>query len=331
MGKLLPARKSPILVCLAACLLWMVPAQAQDYPKGPVQLVVPMAAGGAADIFWRAVVDSLAKNLNGTISVINKPGGGGVVGTSSVVNSKPDGYTVAGVNSDTLNVTPFFTPDIPFDSITDLTYIANLGMFMTTIAVRAESPFKTLEEVDAFAKANPKKLKAGVPGIGTMPYMTLHIFNYDAKVDIVPVAFGGGGEVLPQLLGGHLDLAFVAFPTIKSQLLAGKIRVLAVVSPKRHPSYRDIPTAAEKGYKQAVITTGIGLLGPKGLSPAVVKRWEDVAEKTMKEPSVVSAVQQLDYVADFKRGEEFKKGIVYEKNFFKELLDKAGVKPGPQK
>ena len=331
MEKKFGAREYMILFFSVAVFFWVVPTEAQDYPKSTVQLVVPMAPGGAADIFWRAVADPLSKNMNGSIAILNKAGGGGVVGTSTVVNSKPDGYTLAGVNSDTLNITPLFTPDISFDTVNDLTYIAKLGIFLTTIAVRAESPFKTLEEVDAFAKANPKKLKAGVPGIGTMPYMTLHIFNQDAKVDIVPIAFGGGGEVLPQLLGGHIDLAFIAIPTVKSQLLAGKIRLLAVVSPKRHPAYPDIPTAAEKGYKQAVITTGIGLLGPKGLPPSVVKKWEDVAEKTMEDPNVVSAIQKFDYIADFKRGEDFRKGIVSEMTFFKDLLDKVGVKPGVKK
>ncbi len=331
MNKRIGLRKYVILLLLAGSFLWMAPAQAQDYPKSPVQLVVPFAPGGATDIFWRTLADSLSKNLNGAIGVVNKPGGGGIVGLSSVVNSKPDGYTIAAGNSDTLNITPLFTPSIPVDTINDLTYIAKLSIFLHTMAVRTESPFKTIEDVAAFAKANPKKLKAGTPGVGTSPYMALHIFNQDAKVEITPIAFGGGGEVVPQLLGGHIDLAFISIPPIKSQYLAGKARILSMFSPKRHPAYPDIPTAIEKGYKQTIITTGIGLVGPKGRPPAVIKKWEEVAEKTMKDPAVIAAIQKFDYVADFKKGEEFKKEIVDEMAFFKTLMEKAGIKPDAKK
>jgi tripartite-type tricarboxylate transporter receptor subunit TctC len=329
--KKIGTKKYMILFLLATCFLWTASSEAQDYPKSTVQLVVPFAPGGATDIFWRAVTDTLSKNMNGTIAILNKTGGGGIVGTSSVVNSKPDGYTLAAGNSDTLNLTPLFTPDIPFDTVNDLTYIAKLAIFLHTLAVRTESPFKTIEEVAAFAKANPKKLKAGTPGVGTTPYMALHIFNQDAKVEITPVAFGGGGEVVPQLLGGHVDCAFISIPPIKSQFLAGKARILAMFSPNRHPAYPDIPTAVEKGYKQTIITTGIGLVGPKGLPLAIVKKWEEAAEKTMKDPNVISAIQKFDYVADFKRGEIFKKEIVDEMAFFKSLMEKAGIKPEVKK
>lgn len=300
---------------------------AQDYPKATVQIVVPFAPGGATDIFWRAVADALGKNIGGTIAILNKPGGGGIVGTSTVVNAKPDGYTLAAGNSDTLNLTPLFTPNIPFDTINDLTYIAKFAIFLHTVSVRTESPFKTLEDLVSYARANPKKLKAGTPGVGTTPFMALHIFNQDANVEIVPVAFGGGGEVVPQLLGGHIDAAFISIPPIKSQYLAGKARILAMFSEKRHPSYPDIPTAFEKGYKKTIITTGIGLVGPKGLPSSIVKKLEEAAEKTMKDPAVISAIQKFDYVADFKRGEEFRKEVADEMAFFKDLMQKAGIKP----
>ena len=331
MGKRINSKKYIIFLLLAGSFMWMAPAQAQDYPKGTIQLVVPFAPGGATDIFWRTLADSLAKNLNGTVGVLNKPGGGGIVGLSSVVNSKPDGYTLAAGNSDTLNITPLFTPGIPLDTVNDLTYIAKLAIFLQTLAVRAESPFKTLEDVAAFARANPKKLKAGTPGVGTSPYMAAHIFNQDAKMEITPIAFGGGGEVVPQLLGGHIDLAFVAIPPIKSQYLAGKARILAMFSRNRHPVYPDIPTAFEKGFKQTIITTGIGLVGPKGLPAAVVRKLEEVGEKTMKDPNVIAAIQKFDYIADFKKGEEFKKEIVDEMAFFKVLMEKAGIKPDAKK
>jgi tripartite-type tricarboxylate transporter receptor subunit TctC len=141
-------------------------------------------------------------------------------------------------------------------------------------------------------------------------------------VEVTPVAFGGGGEVVPQILGGHVDFAFISMPPIKSQFVAGKIRILALFSKKRNPLYPDIPTAAEKGLKRTVIETGIGLVGPKGLPPAVVKKWEEVAELAMKDPNIISAIQKFDYIADFMKGEDYKKEIGEEFADFKQLMGK---------
>ena len=309
-----------------ACSFLAASSVAQDYPKGTVQIVVPFTPGGATDIFGRTLGDNLSKKVNATFSVLNKPGGGGIVGMSSVVNAKPDGYTICIGNSDTLNITPLFTKDIPFDTIQDLTYIVKLVTFPHTIAVRAESPFKTLEDLVAFARANPKKLKSCTPGVGTTPYMALHLFNHDANVELVPVAFGGGGETVPAILGGHVDFGFIGFPPIKTQFVAGKIRVLAFLSKNRHPLYPDVPTAFEKGYKQTVIDTAIGLVGPKGLPPAVISKWEELAHMAVNDPQFVSAIQKFDFVVDFKRGEEYRKEIADEFAVFKKLLPAAGVK-----
>jgi tripartite-type tricarboxylate transporter receptor subunit TctC len=112
---------SLILLSLVACFLQPAPSTAQDYPRGNVQLVVPFPPGGATDIFWRTLGDYLSKNMKTSIAIVNKTGGGGIVGMSTVVNSKPDGYTLCAGNSDTLNITPLFTSDIPFDTINDLT------------------------------------------------------------------------------------------------------------------------------------------------------------------------------------------------------------------
>ena len=313
---------SLILLSLVACFLQPAPSTAQDYPRGNIQLVVPFPPGGATDIFWRTLGDYLSKNMKTSIAIVNKPGGGGIVGMSTVVNSKPDGYTLCAGNSDTLNITPLFTSDIPFDTINDLTYIAKLAIFPQGMAARTESQFKSVEDIIAFARANPKKLKAGTPGVGTSPYMAARLFNRDARVDITPVAFGGGGEVVPQILGGHVDFAFIAMPPIKAQYDAGKIRCLAFFSKQRHPLYPNIPTAYEKGLKRTIIETGIGLVGPKGLPPAVVTKWEEIAQMTMKDPNVVSAVQKFDYVVDFKPGEVYKKEIAEEFADFKELMGK---------
>jgi tripartite-type tricarboxylate transporter receptor subunit TctC len=315
-----------VLFVMAASVLWVRPAGAQQYPKGTVQIVVPFSPGGSTDIFWRTLSDTLSKHLGANLAVLNKPGGGGVVGVSSVVTAKSDGYTLAAGNSDTLNITPLFTSEIPFDPVNSLTYLFKMAFFPQCIAVRADSPFKTLEDLAAFARANPKKLKAGTSGVGTSPYMAVHMFNDDAGVEITPVAFGGGGEVVPNLLGGHVDFAFVAVPPVKPQVVAGKARILAILSLKRHPLHPDIPTAVEKGFKKTVVETGLGLVGPRGLPAPVVRKWEKVAQETLKDPTVIAGIQKLDYVVDYMNGESYKKDVAREFEYFKKLMANVGGK-----
>jgi tripartite-type tricarboxylate transporter receptor subunit TctC len=160
-----------ILSVILVCFLWIGSSQAQDYPGSPVQIVIPYSPGGLTDIFWRTISDSLASNIKGTIVIVNKPGGGGVVGTSFVVNSKPDGYTLVNISPEAVSIAPAFTPNIPYDSEKDIAYIAKASTVGFGFAVRNESPFKTLEELVAFAKVNPGKLKtAGMGIVGTPPH-----------------------------------------------------------------------------------------------------------------------------------------------------------------
>lgn len=312
-----------ISLLLAVCILGVAPAVAQDYPKGPIQLVVPFSSGGATDIFWRTLGEQFSKNIKANIAIVNKPGGGGIVGMSTVVNAKPDGYTICAGNSDTVNITPLFTKDLPFDTINDPTYIVKVANFPQALVARTESPFKTLDDVIAYARANPKKLKASTPGLGTNPYMALQLLNYEAKADIVPVNFTGGGESVTAILGGHVDLGGIAVPPVKTQVLAGKIRILAIFSKQRHPAFPDVPTAYEKGYKQTLVDTGMGIVGPKGLPAEVIKKWEQVVQQTLKDPAVIAAIHKFDFVPDYQTGEEYKKEVADELALFKKILGQS--------
>lgn len=309
------------LFTLLACLLWIGSSYAQDYPKGPVQIVIPFGPGGLTDIFWRSTSEFMGSNMKATIVLVNKPGGGGVVGTSFVANAKPDGYTLVSANSDPMSMSPVFTPNVPYNPETDFTFIAKMAAFAFTISVRSDSPFKKIEEVIAFAKANPKKLKTAVMGIGSTPHIILEALNRDAKIEVTPVPFDSGGESVTNLLGGHTDLCIVSLPSLKSHVLAGKARILAFCSPKRLPDFPDIPTMGEKGYHKSSIATGVGLAGPKGLAPAVVSKWEEAMDRTMKDPKVIAVIEKLGgVVIDFKSGEGYKKDLLADLATFKEIL-----------
>ncbi len=276
----------------------------------------PTSSGGVS-------ADTLARNINGTISLVNKTGGGGVVGTSFVVRVHSDGYTLVSANSDSLNIAPVFTPDVPYNPEKDFTYLAKLVLFPGTIAVRAEAPYKTLEELVAFARANPKKLKAGVAGMGTKPHMNIELFNREAKIEITPIPFGGGGEAVTNLLGGHVDLGILSIPSRQIACPAGLRpafwRCFLLSVPQILPQ---VPTMAERGYKSSNITTGVGLpAGPKGMAPAIARKWEDAVEKTMKDPRVAAVVDKVGgLILDFKDGEGYKKEILADLGIFKEII-----------
>ena len=320
-------RISLILFVALTCLFWVGGSQAQDYPKGPVQVIIPFGPGGLTDLFWRSVSEFIGANLKGTVVLVNKPGGGGVVGTAFSSVAKPDGYTLVSANSDPLTISPVFTANVPYNTEKDFTFIAKLAAFAQTISVRADSPFKTLEELVAFAKANPRKLKSSVMGVGSVPHTILGVFNQEAGLEINFVPFDSGGETVTNLIGGHTDMCVVSVSAINSQVQAGKARMLGICSPRRLPEYPGVPTLAERGYKKSSIATAVGLGGPKGLAPVIVNKWEEALDKTMKDPKVIGAVEKLGgAVVDFKSGEEYKKELLADLATFRQVLPTLGGK-----
>lgn len=309
--------KAGFLLLLASVfVLGIGGAQAEDYPKSTVQFVIPYSPGGLTDIFYRTISDGLAKNIGGHIAMINKRGGGGMIGTSYVVNTKPDGYTLVNISAETVSIAPAFTPDMPYDPAKDLTYIAKTAVVAVGVTVRAESPFKTFEDLLSFAKANPGKLTVGGMGIVGTPHMIYGVFTRDAKVDLKYIPFDGGGQVVANLLGGHTDLAFTSISSVAMHLASGKARLLAVCSPRRLEHYPDVPTVAEKGYPKSSFAVMLGVGGPAGLPPAVVSKWEAAIEKTLKDPAVLNAIDKTKgVVVDFKSGADY----------YKELMANAGI------
>jgi tripartite-type tricarboxylate transporter receptor subunit TctC len=311
---------SLVLFAVAALFVWVGSVQAQDYPSRPIQLVVPYGPGGTTDIFFRAINEGFGQNVGGRVDILNKPGGGGVVGSSSVVNSKPDGYTLVNVSAETTTIAMAFTPTMPYDPTKDLTYIAKGCEVAVGVAVRKESPFKTLEDLVAHAKANPAKLKAAGMGIVGTPHMIFGVFTRDAKLDISWVPFDGGGEVVANLLGGHVDFALPSISVISPHLDSGKVRLLALASPKRLSKYSDVPTLAEKGYPKASFAVALGLGGPKGLPPAIAAKLQKAMDNTLKDPKIIAALDNIPgIVIDYKTGEDYYKELMGNAGVFKEI------------
>jgi tripartite-type tricarboxylate transporter receptor subunit TctC len=258
-------------VATVATVLTSAAASAQsNFPAKPVHVLVPYAAGGAVDILARTLGEAVSKPWGQSVVVDNRPGAGGVIASQALAASAPDGYTVMVVASGH-PTNPFLYPKLPYDTFKDFTPISLLASSPNILLVRADSPYKTLADVIAAAKAKPGSLSFGHAGIGTSQHLAGTLFKSMAKLDIEPIPYKGGAPAINDLLGGQIPLSFNNGPEAVGQLEAGTVRALAVTTAKRASFLPDVPSIAETvpGYDTEVWW---GLLGPRGMPPALVEK-----------------------------------------------------------
>jgi tripartite-type tricarboxylate transporter receptor subunit TctC len=241
-----------------------------SFPTKPVHVLVPYAAGGAVDILARTLGDAVSKQWGQSVVVENRPGAGGVIASQALVAAPPDGYTVMVVASGH-PTNAFLYPKLPYDTFKDFTPITLLASSPNILLVKADSPYKTLEDVIAAAKAKPGSLSFGHAGTGTSQHLAGMLLKSMAKIDIEAIPYKGGAPAINDLLGGQIPLSFNNGPEAVGQLQAGTVRALAVTTGKRAPFLPEVPSIAEivPGYDTEVWW---GLLGPRGLAPELVEK-----------------------------------------------------------
>jgi tripartite-type tricarboxylate transporter receptor subunit TctC len=286
-----------LLTVIVFAALGATAAQAQGankdaYPSRPVHIFVPYPPGGAVDIVARTLGDELSKRWGQTVVIENRPGAGGVIAEQALVQSPPDGYTLIIVASGHALLGHFYDK-LPYDTFKDFTPISLIGSSPNMLLVRADSPFKSVGDVIAAARAKPGQLSYGHAGNGTSPYLSAELFKYMAKIDITSVPYKGGAPVLADLIGGHIPLAFNNIPESLGQVQAGTVRPLGVTTASRSPVLPDVPTIAEAavpGYD-----TGVwwGFLAPAGLPVAVKAKLAKDCAEVVQLPAVRAKLLQL--------------------------------------
>ena len=271
----------------------------EKYPTRPIELVIPFSAGGSADLAARTYADDLSKALKVTLYAVNRAGGSGIQGVTFVVKGKKDGYTLLGVTDTPLIIMPAISKEVTYDPVKDLIPIGHLGYANTMFAVRTDAPYKTLKELVDYARQNPGKLKCGVGGIGNEGNFNLVLLGSKEKINITSVPFLSGGEALPALLGGHVDLSSNTVATLGSQIKAGKLRGLAIASKKRHPDFPDVPTTVELGYPDVSFAVWFGLFAPAGVPRHVVDVLAPVVAKVFQSPAVIQRCDTLGIVHEY--------------------------------
>ncbi|MGC3987412.1 MAG: tripartite tricarboxylate transporter substrate binding protein [Pseudorhodoferax sp.] len=278
----LPRRAPLRAMLLGAALAFATLAAAAQYPARAIRMVVPFPPGGATDLVSRLIAKSMSDELGQPIVIDNRAGAGGVIGAEAVAKAEPDGYTVLSSTAGVHIVNPAIYPKLPYDPQKSFTPVGQLVAAPLAITVRAESPFKTIQELIAFARANPGKLSYGSAGNGSSLHQNGEMFKHASGLNILHVPYKGAGPAMNDLMGGQVDMTFSYVGSVLPGVQSGKLRMLAVGSPRRLAVIANVPTVAEvlnqPGY-DADTWTGLAL--PPHAPPAVVERLNRAAQHAL--------------------------------------------------
>jgi tripartite-type tricarboxylate transporter receptor subunit TctC len=279
-----------IACALLACCLDAAHA-AEPWPTRPVKLVVPFSAAGTADLLARLVADRLGAALGQPFVVEHRPGAGGIIGQEQVARAAPDGYTFVISSLGSFVISPVFTP-VPFDPFKDFTHIAYLGGQPVALFANNNQPYRTLGEMVAYAKTRPGEVAYATISIGSQTQLLNEQFQQQAGIKMTHVPYRGAGQIVTDVLGGHIATGLTALAAVSGQIDAGAVRALAIATEKRLPAYPGLPTYAEQGYPDLLGSTWFALSGPANLPREIVVRVN---------AEVVKALHTSDLQARFAR------------------------------
>jgi tripartite-type tricarboxylate transporter receptor subunit TctC len=310
-----------LALCLAA-----VQALAQSYPSKPVRLIVPYPPGGGNDTLGRLFAAKLGERMGQPFVVENRPGAGAMIGTEAAAKSPPDGYTVLLSSIATHALSPNLYSRVPYDPLKDFAPITLLGIAPTVLVVNADLPAKSLGELIAAAKAKPGALAYASGGNGTPPHINAEVFKSVAGVDLLHVAYKGGGPALADLMAGRvhvmLDTAASAMPHVR----AGKLRALAISGARRSPEYPDLPTFAEAGLPQYDTNAWYSMHAPAGTPREIVRRLNGELVAILKDPDIVARFKQLSTEPIGNSPEEFAAFVRTELDKYARIIKAAGIR-----
>jgi tripartite-type tricarboxylate transporter receptor subunit TctC len=293
-------------LAVSALFLTAPAAMAQAYPTKPITMVIPWPAGGSSDLTLRALGDAASKHLGQPFIYDNKPGASGTLGPATMAaGGKPDGYTIAQIPITVMRLP--LMQKVTWNAEKDFTYIVHLTGYTFGVTTKADSQFKTWDDVVKYAKENPGKVTYGTPGAGTSLHIGMEQIASKAGIKLTMVPFKGGAETNAAVLGGHTMLQ--ADSTGWRPLVDAKeLRLLMLWTPVRSKNWPDVPTLKEMGYP-FVFDSPFGLAGPKGMDPAHVQKLHDAFKKALEEPAVVETMAKYDMFPRYLNSEDYKKTV----------------------
>src|SRR5580658_3480420 len=277
---------------IALAVLAASPSAQARYPDKPVRIVLPFAAGGVADVTARIVAEKLSVRLGQRFYIENQPGAGGIAAARTVISSAPDGYTLILLSNGTSVSVPLFEK-LPFDPVKDFAPISSLGLFDFVFCTGGDSPYKTLGDFIAAAKAKPGTLNVGTINVGSTQNLSAELFKTAAGIDFTIIPYRGTPEIMVALLQGNIALAVEGYSAMKGNLADNKIRALADSGAVRSASTPDIPTVRESGGIDYDVISWNALFAPAATPPDIIKTLNDALQEILADPDVKQRLLEL--------------------------------------
>lgn len=327
-----PMRPTPIrhhlsrrlILALPAALALPMPVLAQDYPTKPVQIVVPTVPGGGTDFVARYLAQRLSPALSQSVIIENRSGADGNIGVEYVAKSRPDGYALV-IPITSFPTNPSLYPDLPFDTVKDFDGITLLAKAPLVLVVNAKVPASNLKELIAFAKQNPGKINFAQSGNGTTANLAGQLFKRQADIDIVPIGYRGGAQIMIDLIAGHVQMYFSTLPTALPHIAAGTLRPIAVTSPQRLPELPAVATMSESlsGFD---VQGWFGLFAPAGTPKEAIKRLNVEVTRILSLQETKDAFAKEGLIVTSSSPEELHTFLVSDIARWRKIIEEAGIK-----
>lgn len=295
------------------------------FPSKPITIVVPFSAGGTTDLLARVVAQQLGVELGQSVVVDNKPGAGGNIGGAFVAKATPDGHTLlmGAVGTHAINASLY--KKMPYDNIKDFAPLTRVAMVPNLLVANPAQPFKTVQELIAYAKANPGKVNFASSGSGTSVHLSGELFKSLAKVDIQHIPYKGSAPAMNDLLGNQVNIMFDNLPSAISHVRAGKLRALAVTTAKRSPDLPDVPTIAEAGVPGYEATSWFGLFAPAATPAPVKAKLHAALVKVLAHPDVKKKIDEQGGEPMSESPEQFAAFILKETQKWAKVVKDSGA------
>ncbi len=318
------ARLAAVVAAVIAGLA--VAVSAQEFPSRPVTLVVPFPPGGVIDTTARVMEAELGKELGQPIVIENKGGSGGNLGTQAVARAQPDGHTILMVPNATVVMNPYTFKNYPIDPAKDLAGVGMVGETYIGLVVQANSPFNSVQDIVAAAKAKPGELTYAHIGPGSAHNIAGALLNKKAGINITPVPFQGAGPALQSLLGGHITMSYATIAGVIPYLESKQMKLIALVEPGRIKKMPDVTTVNEI-VPGVEVTSWVGVFAPAGTPKPIIDRLNAAMNKVLALPEVKAKLDRIGVVPMTGTAAEFDKRVRQDLNFWKDAIEVAGITP----
>jgi tripartite-type tricarboxylate transporter receptor subunit TctC len=313
------------LAATAPLSLSRLQAQEVNWPSAPVKVIVPFTAGGATDVLTRRLAERMQARLGQSWTVENRTGAGGNIGMEAVKNAAPDGHTICSATIGTLSINQFLFSKMPYDPVADYAYVSTIWENCNVFVVPVSNPARSVQEFLEWARRKPQGVSFGSAGVGTTPHLAGEMFRHRMGLTAVHIPFRGAAQSMPALMAGETDFAIDNIASYMPLIKTGKVKVLAITATTRWPTLTEVPTMAEAGIKDFIITSWGAFVMPRGTPAAIVNKASQTIAQIAQDPAVKEQFLAAGALAVHSSPRETELFAERERVKWKEVIRIAGV------